>query len=382
MRGGPPPSARRATPRARASAPAAAAGWPRAPVRYEHTGTAYTSADLARQAQVLTRAASAGSARAARGAARPPSRRPAPGRSRRLRPVRAGRTRSHGDRRREPGPARRRPGLDPRGRGLAVRHLARYRGRRRRFLVLSAERRLRGVRRRARLPPATTAPRLTDVIWAVLGSPGWPSVAPGTPPGLTIGPPAPAGSNSRPSRRGEGTVNDVRDLIIIGRARAGYTAAIYAARADLRPLVFEGAVTAGGALMNTTEVENFPGFPRGHPGPRPHGEPAGAGRALRRRARARGRRRRRLHGEVKEVVTGDPQWGGQTVHRARAVILATGSAYRELGLPNEKRLSGHGCQLVRHLRRLLLPRPGHRRRRRRRLRARGGHLPHPVRPHA
>jgi thioredoxin reductase (NADPH) len=134
----------------------------------------------------------------------------------------------------------------------------------------------------------------------------------------------------------------VRDLIIIGSGPAGYTAAIYAARADLRPLVFEGAVTAGGALMNTTEVENFPGFPDGIQGPE-----------LMEKLRAQAERfgaelvaddvvALRLHGEVKEVVVGDPQWGGQTIHRARAVILATGSAYRELGLPNEKRLSGHG----------------------------------------
>ena len=137
-------------------------------------------------------------------------------------------------------------------------------------------------------------------------------------------------------------MNDVRDLIIIGSGPAGYTAAIYAARADLRPLLFEGAVTAGGALMNTTEVENFPGFPGGIQGPE-----------LMENLRAQAERfgaelvpddvvSVQLHGEIKEVVTGDPQWGGQTTHRARSVILATGSAYRELGLPNEKRLSGHG----------------------------------------
>jgi thioredoxin reductase (NADPH) len=135
---------------------------------------------------------------------------------------------------------------------------------------------------------------------------------------------------------------DVRDLIIIGSGPAGYTAAVYAARADLKPLVFEGSVTAGGALMNTTDVENFPGFPEGIQGPdlmeslRSQAERFGA-ELVPEDVVSVG-----LDGEVKEVVTGDPQWGGQTVHRARAVILATGSAYRELGLPNEKRLSGHG----------------------------------------
>jgi thioredoxin reductase (NADPH) len=136
--------------------------------------------------------------------------------------------------------------------------------------------------------------------------------------------------------------DDVRDLIIIGSGPAGYTAAVYAARADLKPLVFEGSVTAGGALMNTTDVENFPGFPQGIQGPdlmesmRGQAERFGAELVPEDVVSVR------LQGEVKEVVTGDPQWGGQTVHRARSVILATGSAYRELGLPNEKRLSGHG----------------------------------------
>jgi thioredoxin reductase (NADPH) len=136
--------------------------------------------------------------------------------------------------------------------------------------------------------------------------------------------------------------DDVRDVIIIGSGPAGYTAAIYAARADLRPLVFEGAVTAGGALMNTTDVENFPGFPQGVQGP-------DLMESLRAQAERFGAElvpddvvAVHLSGEVKEVVTGDPQWGGQTTHRARAVILATGSAYRELGVPGEKRLSGHG----------------------------------------
>ncbi len=131
--------------------------------------------------------------------------------------------------------------------------------------------------------------------------------------------------------------SDVRDVIIIGSGPAGYTAAVYAARANLSPLVFEGSVTAGGALMNTTEVENFPGFRDGIMGP-----------ALMEEMRAQATRFGAelvtddvtavdLGGEVKTVTDGEGN-----VHRARAVILAMGSAYRELGLPDEKRLSGHG----------------------------------------
>ena len=130
---------------------------------------------------------------------------------------------------------------------------------------------------------------------------------------------------------------DVRDVIIIGSGPAGYTAAVYAARANLAPLMFEGSVTAGGALMNTTEVENFPGFRDGSMGP-----------ALMEQMRAQAERFGTeivtdditavdLAGDVKTVVDGEG-----TMHRARAVILAMGSAYRELGLPDEKRLSGHG----------------------------------------
>ena len=130
---------------------------------------------------------------------------------------------------------------------------------------------------------------------------------------------------------------DVRQVIVIGSGPSGYTAALYAARAQLAPLVFEGAVTAGGALMNTTEVENFPGFRDGIMGP-----------ALMEEMRAQAERfgaelvtddvvEVDLTGPVKRVVDGS----GRT-HHARAVILAMGSAYRELGLPDEKRLSGHG----------------------------------------
>ena len=130
---------------------------------------------------------------------------------------------------------------------------------------------------------------------------------------------------------------DVREVIIIGSGPAGYTAAVYAARAGLRPLLFEGAVTAGGALMNTTEVENFPGFRDGIMGP-----------DLMDNMRAQAERfgtefitddvvSVSLDGPVKTVTDGE----GST-YAARAVILAMGSAYRELGLPDEKRLSGHG----------------------------------------
>ena len=129
----------------------------------------------------------------------------------------------------------------------------------------------------------------------------------------------------------------IRDLIIIGSGPAGYTAAVYAARANLKPLLFEGAVTAGGALMNTTEVENFPGFKDGIMGPE-----------LMEQMRAQADRfgaeiitddveSVSLEGEVKTVTDAE----GNT-YRAHAVILAMGSAYRELGLPDEKRLSGHG----------------------------------------
>jgi thioredoxin reductase (NADPH) len=132
-------------------------------------------------------------------------------------------------------------------------------------------------------------------------------------------------------------VDDVRNVIIIGSGPAGYTAAIYAARAGLTPLVFEGSVTAGGALMNTTDVENYPGFPEGVMGPdlmdhlRKQAERFGAELVTDDITAVD------LSGEVKVVTDGA---GGE--HRALTVIIATGSGYRELGLPNEKRLSGHG----------------------------------------
>jgi thioredoxin reductase (NADPH) len=131
--------------------------------------------------------------------------------------------------------------------------------------------------------------------------------------------------------------SDVRNVIIIGSGPAGWTAAIYAARANLEPLVFEGAVTAGGALMNTTEVENFPGFRDGIMGPdlmdnmRAQAERFGAEIITDDVSSVS------LEGEVKTVID-----GSGTEYAARTIILAMGSAYRELGLPDEKRLSGRG----------------------------------------
>jgi thioredoxin reductase (NADPH) len=133
------------------------------------------------------------------------------------------------------------------------------------------------------------------------------------------------------------SVSEVRDLVIVGSGPAGYTAAIYAARAQLNPLIYEGSVTAGGALMNTTEVENFPGFVDGVMGPDLMDN-------MRKQAKRFGAElitddivEMDLLGEIKTLKDGS----GNTI-KAKSVILATGSAYREIGLVNEKRLSGHG----------------------------------------
>jgi thioredoxin reductase (NADPH) len=132
-------------------------------------------------------------------------------------------------------------------------------------------------------------------------------------------------------------MSDIREVIIIGSGPSGYTAAIYAARAALRPLVFEGALTAGGALMNTTEVENFPGFTEGIMGPdlmlamRAQAERFGA-EIITDDVTAVD-----LTGAVKSVTDAE----GNT-YLAKSVILAMGSGYRRLGLPDEDRLSGRG----------------------------------------
>jgi thioredoxin reductase (NADPH) len=131
-------------------------------------------------------------------------------------------------------------------------------------------------------------------------------------------------------------VTEVRDVIIIGSGPSGYTAALYAARGKLRPLLFEGSVTSGGALMNTTEVENFPGFADGVLGPELMD-------SIRKQAERFGAEL------VPEDVTGvdlkaEPKVVrvGTEEYLARTVIIATGSRYRELNVPGEKRLSGHG----------------------------------------
>jgi thioredoxin reductase (NADPH) len=132
-------------------------------------------------------------------------------------------------------------------------------------------------------------------------------------------------------------VSDVRNVIIIGSGPAGYTAALYTARASLHPLVFEGSVTAGGALMNTTEVENFPGFREGIMGPdlmdsmRAQAERFGAELIPDDVVAVD------FSGEIKTVTD-----SAGTIHQAKAVIVTTGSQHRKLNLPNEDQLSGRG----------------------------------------
>jgi len=132
-------------------------------------------------------------------------------------------------------------------------------------------------------------------------------------------------------------MSEIHDVVIVGSGPAGYTAAIYAARAQLSPVLYEGSVTAGGALMNTTEVENFPGFVEGVMGP-------DLMDSMRKQSERFGTKiitddivSMELAGDVKVLIDGS----GNTL-KAKAVILATGSAYKEIGLTNEKRLSGRG----------------------------------------
>lgn len=132
-------------------------------------------------------------------------------------------------------------------------------------------------------------------------------------------------------------MNDVRQVIIVGSGPAGFAAAIYTSRAQLNPLMFEGSVTAGGALMNTTEVENYPGFAKGIQGPELMSE-------MRNQAERFGTEiitddavALDLTGPIKKVRDSNG-----VEHQSHAVILAMGSGYREIGVPGEKKLSGHG----------------------------------------
>jgi len=131
-------------------------------------------------------------------------------------------------------------------------------------------------------------------------------------------------------------VTEVRNVIVIGSGPSGYTAALYAARAELKPLVFEGSVTAGGALMQTTDVENFPGFPDAIMDPELMD-------SMRKQAERFGAEL--LSDDVTAVdLAADPKVvkTESETYLAKAVIIATGSRYKELGVPGEKELGGHG----------------------------------------
>ena len=131
-------------------------------------------------------------------------------------------------------------------------------------------------------------------------------------------------------------MTDIHDVIIVGSGPAGYTAAIYTARAGLKPLVLAGAIDAGGALMTTTEVENFPGFPEGIQGPelmenmREQAERFGA------QVEYEDATELKLEGDIKEITT------DSGTYQAKSVILALGSEYRKLGLEGESTYSGKG----------------------------------------
>ena len=130
---------------------------------------------------------------------------------------------------------------------------------------------------------------------------------------------------------------ELREVVIVGSGPAGYTAAIYTARAQLSPLLYEGSVTAGGALMNTTEVENFPGFKSGIMGPELMEEMRNQALRFDTKIVTDDIVSMELNGEIKTLTD-----GSGNVIKAKSVILAMGSAYKEIGLENEKRLSGRG----------------------------------------
>ena len=128
----------------------------------------------------------------------------------------------------------------------------------------------------------------------------------------------------------------IHDLVIVGSGPAGYTAAIYAARAQLNPVILAGSVTAGGALMNTTEVENYPGFVTGIMGPELMTQMQEQAERFGADIRYEDVTALELEGDVKRITTSDG------IYEARTVIISTGSEYRHLGIDGEERLSGHG----------------------------------------
>lgn len=128
----------------------------------------------------------------------------------------------------------------------------------------------------------------------------------------------------------------IHDVVIVGSGPAGYTAAIYAARAQLNPVILAGSVTAGGALMNTTEVENYPGFVTGIMGPELMNQMQEQAERFGTDIRYEDVTALELEGDVKRITTSDG------VYEARTVIISTGSEYRHLGIDGEERLSGHG----------------------------------------
>ncbi len=165
---------------------------------------------------------------------------------------------------------------------------------------------------------------------------------------------------------------DIRKVIIIGGGPAGYTAALYAARANLEPLVIEG-FQWGGQLMITSDVENYPGYPEGVLGPEMMAE-------FRRQAERFGTEF--ITDDVTRVDFSERPFSvfvGDDEYRAESVIVATGATARQLGLPVRAAPAGQGRDLLRRLRRRLLARRPGRRHRRRRLRDGGGDLPHQVR---
>ena len=128
----------------------------------------------------------------------------------------------------------------------------------------------------------------------------------------------------------------IHDVVIVGSGPAGYTAAIYAARAQLNPVILAGSVTAGGALMNTTEVENYPGFVTGIMGPELMTQMQEQAERFGADIRYEDVTALELEGDVKRITTSDG------AYEARSVIISTGSEYRHLGIDGEERLSGHG----------------------------------------